>query len=135
MFSFVGPRYDLEVEYADSGFCEEYPSDWECYFDWIPPLNRKRRPAGDGTFCSSSNSPLREYKDPLSIQSEPQLPRPSTSAPSPLVPTPSTSRSVSSLLPSAPGTEPLGAYLLRRFLDCDDNGASAAKQPGASQAE
>ncbi|KAL5111371.1 hypothetical protein TcWFU_001402 [Taenia crassiceps] len=134
MFSLVDPRYDLEAEYADSGFCEEYPSDWECYFDWIPPLNRKRRPAGDGTFCSSSNSPLKEgYKDPLSIQSEPQLPRPSTSTLSPLVPIPST-WSVS-LPPSAPRTEPLGAYLLRRFLDGDDNGTSAVKQPSASQAE
>ncbi|CDS41210.1 expressed conserved protein [Echinococcus multilocularis] len=135
MFSFVDPRYDLGVEYADSGFCEEYPSDWEYYFDWIPPLNRRRRPAGDGTFCSSPNSPpsKEEYKDPLSIQSEPHLPRPSTSTPSSSVPISSTSRSVFSLPPSSPGSEPLGAYLLRRFLDGENNGTSAVKQPGASQ--
>ncbi|KAH9287344.1 hypothetical protein ECG_00727 [Echinococcus granulosus] len=127
MFSFVDPRYDLGVEYADSGFCEEYPSDWEYYFDWIPPLNRRRRPAGDGTFCSSPNSPplKEEYKDPLSIQSEPHLPRPSTSTPSSSVPISSTSRSVFSLPPSTPGAEPLGAYLLRRFLDGENNGTSA----------
>ncbi|VDM17778.1 unnamed protein product [Hydatigera taeniaeformis] len=132
MFPFIDSRYDLEVEYADSGFCEEYPSDWECYFDWIPPLNRKRRPAGDGTFCSSpDSSPLRERKDPLSTRSDLQLPRLSTSTPVHSAPVSSTSRSVSSL-PPAPGTEPLGAYLLRRFLEGQDSNAIAANRARSS---
>ncbi|VDL53101.1 unnamed protein product [Hymenolepis diminuta] len=78
---------DLRNDYdTDSGFGDVSTSDLvDGYVDWVPPVNRKRHPAGDGTFCSPPSMPIPQ-RDPtllpspaFSFQSEFQLSVPSTS--------------------------------------------------------
>lgn len=138
--TFGDPRYDFDVEYADSGFGDESISDLESYVDWIPPVNRKRHPAGDGTFCSPPSLPIPQrdptllpslaFSIPISVQSESQLSQTPTSQFTPASRTnPTIARPYEfSLPPSIPSSKPLGAYLLRRFLeDNGDNSSSGAE--------
>ncbi|VDO04004.1 unnamed protein product [Rodentolepis nana] len=54
---------------ADSGFGDVSTSDLaDGYHDWVPPVNRKRRPAGDGTFCSPPSMPVPQ-RDPALLPS------------------------------------------------------------------
>lgn len=76
---------DLKNDDTDSGFGDFSVSDplLDNIADWIPPLNRKRHPAGDGKFCSPPSMPIPQ-RDPslpspaLSVFTESQLFTPST---------------------------------------------------------
>lgn len=108
-------------EYADSGFYDDCFSDWEIDVDWDPPVNRKRHPAGDGTFCTSPAIFRMKVED-----SQGGSPPQSSSQPI-------------NVYPPVLEDEPRGAFLLRRFLGIDDTDSvltnTKTEQRSESQAE